>query len=287
MKRLKEKLKNSDGASLLLSLLVFLLCVMVAASVLAAAVSNAGKTRSSRVEQQRYQTLSSALSLICGEIEKVEYVGKYQVSSWTAGGVEYFYCQQQNGEFKMQGSFRTQTFKLAEFSFMSETLKKEMDEVFRQQFQKTDGSGDAEKGYGPLPDDEVITADAAAAADPIRLTVTLPDGLPGYPYADGTVWKEYQLPKTVNVEIKLDHNNNDNNKKNIITLTAWLDDTGAPPAKGSSVMVAKMKADIVPKPEIPPGKGADKSDIPSGVTPTDKTLSVQWTLDGMSMTVAP
>ena len=288
MKHLKEKLKSSDGASLLLSLLVFLLCVMVAASVLAAAVSNAGKFRSSRVEQQRYQTLSSALCLICGELEKVEYRGKYQVSTWTQlDGTQYFYCQQQNGEFKMLDVYDSQTFRLADFTFMTETLKKEMDEVFRKQFQKTDGSGDAKKGYGPLPDTDVTTADSAPI---IRLTVTLPDDLAGYPYAAGTKPEEYELPKTVHVEIKLDHNNSDNNKKNILTLTAWLDDSGALPTKGSSVMVAKMKADIVPAPEIPSGHLGDAiGNIPPGVTPTEneKTVSVKWNLDTMRMETAP
>ena len=42
---------------------VFLVCAMVGASVLMAAASNAGKSRSSREEQQKYLTLSSAMHL--------------------------------------------------------------------------------------------------------------------------------------------------------------------------------------------------------------------------------
>lgn len=78
MKALREKWNSSRGASILLALLFLLICMMVGASVLMAASSNAGKIRSNREEQQRYLTLSSALTLICGELEGVEYRGRYQ-----------------------------------------------------------------------------------------------------------------------------------------------------------------------------------------------------------------
>lgn len=77
MKALWKKWKSSRGASILMALLFLLVCMMVGASVLMAAASNAGKIRSNREEQQRYLTLSSALTLICDELESVEYVGKY------------------------------------------------------------------------------------------------------------------------------------------------------------------------------------------------------------------
>ena len=51
--------------------------MLVGASVLMAASSNAGKLRSNREEQQKYLTLSSALTLLCGELESVEYCGTY------------------------------------------------------------------------------------------------------------------------------------------------------------------------------------------------------------------
>lgn len=287
MNRLTEKLKNEDGASLLLSLLVFLLCVMVAASVLAAAASNAGKARSSRAEQQRYQTLSSALRLICGELEKVEYTGKYKVYTWNAGGTDYFYCEQQNSEkIAMQSTYNGQTFRITDFAFMDGVLNREMDDVFRRQFQKKDGSGDAEKGYGPLPDSGVLTADQAAAA-PIRLTVTLPDGLAGYPYAAGSrPFEEYEIPKTTNVEIKLNH------KTGGMELTAWLDDSGASsPPSGSGVMVAELTVDTDYKPVIPdsaePASVSTAADIPPAAMVSDNRVSVKWKLNSMSMTTAP
>lgn len=52
--------------------------MLVGASVLMAASSNAGKLRSNREEQQKYLTLSSALTLLCGELESVEYCGTYR-----------------------------------------------------------------------------------------------------------------------------------------------------------------------------------------------------------------
>lgn len=77
MKELRRKLKDQSGASILLALLFFLLCSMVGASVLMAAVSNAGKIRSNRAEQQKYLLLSSALRLVCDELTSAEYYGQY------------------------------------------------------------------------------------------------------------------------------------------------------------------------------------------------------------------
>lgn len=77
MESLRKKLNSSQGASILLAMLFLLVCMMVGASVLMAAASNAGKIRSSREEQQNYLTLSSALTLVCDELTRVEYHGRY------------------------------------------------------------------------------------------------------------------------------------------------------------------------------------------------------------------
>lgn len=77
MEALRKKLNSSRGASILMALLFLLVCMMVGASVLMAAASNAGKIRSNREEQQKYLTLSSALTLICDELESMKYVGEY------------------------------------------------------------------------------------------------------------------------------------------------------------------------------------------------------------------
>lgn len=78
MEALRKKWNSSRGASILLALLFLLVCMMVGASVLMAAASNAGKIRSNREEQQKYFTLSSALTLLCDEIQEAEYVGRYK-----------------------------------------------------------------------------------------------------------------------------------------------------------------------------------------------------------------
>lgn len=83
MKRLREKWNSSQGASILIALLLLLVCMMVASSVLMAAASNAGKLRSSREEHQKYLTLSSALRLVCGEIQGSSYVGEYSYDKET------------------------------------------------------------------------------------------------------------------------------------------------------------------------------------------------------------
>lgn len=80
MRKIREKLCSESGASILLALLFFLLCAMVGASVLMAAASNAGKSRSNREEQQKYLTLSSALQLVCDELTAAEYTAKYEYS---------------------------------------------------------------------------------------------------------------------------------------------------------------------------------------------------------------
>lgn len=77
MKRIREKWNSAGGASILAALLLLLVCMMVAASVLMAAASNAGKLRSNHEEHQKYLTLSSALRLVCGEIEAGSYTGQY------------------------------------------------------------------------------------------------------------------------------------------------------------------------------------------------------------------
>lgn len=77
MKCLREKWNSRRGASILLALLFLLVCMLAAASVLMAAVSNAGKARSSREEQQKYLTLSSAMTLVCDALNEAEYKGRY------------------------------------------------------------------------------------------------------------------------------------------------------------------------------------------------------------------
>ena len=79
--RFRRKVGSQRGASLLLALLFLLLCAMVAASILMAAAANAGKHRSNLTEHQTYLALSSAVSLLCDELNAAEYRGQYKY--WT------------------------------------------------------------------------------------------------------------------------------------------------------------------------------------------------------------
>ena len=78
MRRAREKLKSSRGASLALALLLLLVCIAVGVSLLMAAVSNGGRVRSNRQERQGYLALSSAMELVTGDLEKIVYHGNYK-----------------------------------------------------------------------------------------------------------------------------------------------------------------------------------------------------------------
>lgn len=79
--RFRRKVRSQRGASLLLALLFLLICAMVGASILMAAAANAGKHRSNLTEHQTYLALSSAVSLLCDELNAAEYRGQYKY--WT------------------------------------------------------------------------------------------------------------------------------------------------------------------------------------------------------------
>ena len=77
MRAIPLKLRSQRGASMLLALLFLLICSMVTASILMAAAANAGKHRSNLEEHQTYLALSSAVSLLCDELNGAEYRGRY------------------------------------------------------------------------------------------------------------------------------------------------------------------------------------------------------------------
>lgn len=232
MRRLREKLHSERGASILMALLLFLVCCMVAASVLAAAMSNAGKSRSNRAEQQKYLTLSSAIQFVVDEIEKVEYTWKYTVYEWdvtTDSDTEYyFYCKQMAGEYEDTdgdgaGDLLDQI-----------PLKKWLDWELEKQFPSEDGY--EKLGLGPnafTSGIDFITGSKTTRS----LLVTLPDDLDGYPYENpGDPMKVYQVPHEVTVRVELDHTTHH------IRLTAWLGTGAEPPADKSNTMIAELVA---------------------------------------------
>ncbi len=271
MKRLREKLNSESGASILLAMLIFLICSMVAASILAAATSNAGKARSNQVEHQKYLTLSSAIRLVADELERAEYTGQYDVCEWDetttwkeidAAGNEvecsetdyYFCCKQVEGEYTCGD--------LTDSMGMTDLipLRKELDAIFAEQF-----TGD---GYDKLPGTDVEN-------DPQThtLTVTLPDGLPGYPYPDSGP-EVYQVPKVVTVQVTMDHDTRH------ITLTAWLGDVEQPADK-SYTMTAELVASGFPVLDYNPvGRYADNTPPASADRKTNASpMKLKWELN--------
>ncbi len=83
MESAAKKLKNDRGASIILALVFLLVCVMVGSSVLMAASSNAGRSRSNRQEQQMYLFLSSALQLVADDLTGAKYTCQVDYSRVT------------------------------------------------------------------------------------------------------------------------------------------------------------------------------------------------------------
>lgn len=264
MKSVKRKLGSERGASILLALLMLLVCMMVGASVLAAAASNAGKAKSNRVEQQKYLTLSSAVQLVVDELAKAEYTGKYKLWEWevtttvtddsdpanpvaTTTSESFFYCQQIEGDYSC-GSLGELTNQIP--------LGKELDEIFSQQFTAKGGKA---AGYEALEGANVELSTVRT------LTVTLPEDLIGYPDSGPP---QYQAPKVATVQVKLNHTT-----KHIL-LTAWLGDGPDAPADGKDTMITELVAVEGTAPVLdysPPGKrpgewGTDKPKIPEPTT---------------------
>lgn len=96
MKKYCDKIKNKNGASILIALLFFMICAVAASSILMAASSNAGKAQNNRQEYQKYLAVSSAVQYLCDEISNTSYQGKYSFTH-TDDGKKVF--AQKKGEY--------------------------------------------------------------------------------------------------------------------------------------------------------------------------------------------
>lgn len=196
MKRIGEKLKSQRGASILLALLFFLLCAMVGASVLMAAASNAGRSRSSREEQQKYLTLSSALQLVCDELTAAEYTAKYTYKRETINVPE---TTDEAGNKKAGYSYTKHTYeqyvgeytgKLSQGGNCALPLLKELDWLFAKDFTGPTVSEPDQLILTPLSDTAITEpgtehkltltvqeqTDKPGLATPVTVTVTLGKG---------------------------------------------------------------------------------------------------------------
>lgn len=178
MNRLRNKLNSSRGATILLAMLFLLLCMMVCASLLMAAVSNAGKSQRNRVEHQKYLTLSSALQLVCQDLEKAAYQGQY---TYTAESVlNEGAAPKLDGTYDPSDYHALHTYTQKPGVFTSQitalsSLSRDLDLLFARHFtlsQSNQTSGDEYK-FNRLYQVELDSPDPVfSAADPYELTLT-------------------------------------------------------------------------------------------------------------------
>lgn len=272
MKKLKEKLRSQSGASILLALLFLLVCMMVAASVLMAAVSNAGKIQSNYEEQQRYLALSSALRLVSDQIEQAKYRGRYTLSTWTETetaedgsetSADYYSISQAPGAFScgklavLEKNEKDEDGKTAEGALLS--FQKELDGLFAGEF-----TGD---GYRPLTGPSVAALPTAA---PQVLTVTVQDG--------DDIGKTFE---PVEVEIGMDPNRRIHLKA---TMSTGTDDTSrnyimeAELAPSADMPTIRYPVDRMPK-SAPDTALLNGTEVVSESQMTDADAAVGWKLD--------
>ena len=275
MKQLRKKLHSQNGASILLALLFLLVCMMAAASILMAAVSNAGKIRSNYEEQQQYLALSSAIRLVSSQLERAAYQGRYTVTQWTevltvtkedgqetTTSTEYYRIEQTAGAFSCAALAELDADgKTADGAVLS--FQKELDRVFAREFTGVGYDGLKDIETAPLPTNPPNTLPCDQPPTTRTLTVEVS--------GDDAVSEAFQ---TVTVEI-------DMNQSRRIHLTATLEDganaNGTPKYYSMEAeleaKLVKTKPDGTPDPEQPspgsapaidyfPGTRLPKQEVP-------------------------
>ena len=245
LERLREKLKSSRGASILMALLFLLVCMMVASSLLMAAVSNAGKIQSDRTEQQKYLTLSSGLRLVCGELEEMAYTGEYQYAEW------FVENEEKNEKGEVIGTTRTDYYWCgqAEGTLTGGNLADALRGFFLEELDGMYGEAFTARGFQAQP--------AQPSAEHERVLTVDGSGLPG-------------LEEPVTVTLRLE------NRGKRIHLTAAL---GSMDEKGYVyTLEAELASAGVPQEvKYTPLTGAVFASVPSG-TPVF-TEAVKWELE--------
>ena len=77
MKAVKEKIKNNNGATVVMALGYLLLCITIGGIILSAGSAAIGQTRHLRDEEQDYMTVYSAAELIRSEMSGATFVEEY------------------------------------------------------------------------------------------------------------------------------------------------------------------------------------------------------------------
>ena len=257
METLKKKWNSRRGASILLALLFLLVCMMAGASILMAAASNAGKIRSNQEEQQKYLTVSSALNLLCDELESVEYVGIYTYESHQCDdedvecsggytGTHHFY-KQRTGELRARTDAE-RTLPETDWTQLADVLplRERLDDFFVRNFRVP--AENREDGY----DMESLEDQLGVGYNPYRGTYTLDFKVDGTAYGG--------LSETVRIIVEL---RNDGS----IVLNATL-------MKDDDVTDYAMMALLQPDPNDFPEKRLVLSNSP--VDGENTTLPIRW-----------
>lgn len=260
MNKLRRKWSGQGGASLVLALLFLLVCMMAAASVLMAAASNMGKIRSNQQEQQRYLTLSSALQLVCDELNRAEYTGRYHCDAVPVpetdgdgnltGAVDHtiYTLRQRDGklQFGLAGGGSGEVL----------PLDGELDKLAGNNFQiKAVSPGDVILPFVPLD-----VPPGRLGPHTVTLSVNVPDSSrENYPAG---------LLAEVAVTVRVDTGSGP--RAGVISLAAELNETNE---SGSTI---SMRAEAELKPEHHPGDVFAISSLEAGDA---ETGVLKWTLD--------
>lgn len=252
MNRLQKKIKSESGASILLAMLMFLVCAVVAASIVAAASANAGKLRGNIAEQQKELALTSAIKIVGEELNNTTYIPKYEITTWSNKTTNYYNIKQLSGDY-ICGKNLSESQQAALTNDLL-PLKNGLNAMFARSFNRP--------GMSPLSN----ASDIEDISSPIIFTlrVALPDNLDGYSFAtDPADLNPYKLSQFVTVNVIL--NNNTWN----LTLHAFL---GNDEASATNTMKAEMLVQNPPKLNIPSGirSYTPSDELPSGSGATIK-----------------
>lgn len=260
MKTLNRKLHSQRGASILLALLFLLACMMVAASVLMAAASNAGKIRSNYEEQQRYLALSSALRLVAGELEKAEYRGQYTFNLWseirteedgTETTTRYYSVTQAPGFFSCGELSKRKADGTPDGDAVL-SFQKELDGLFAKEFTGVGCTRLPEDRVAALPTNPPSVLGSTPAVTTRELTIKVADAA-GIEEQFGTVKVSADMSQSRRIHLK-----------------AWLD----PGTSGDPTYVMEAELTAVNTPELGYPEEADR--LPKDGPTTGDNITVQF-----------
>lgn len=86
--KIKDKLNNNSGVSILFALLLFMIVAMVSVTILSAAYSSVKRTHASKQETQNMLTLDSASLLLKNKFDNVTYTALIDNNNYLDGSID-------------------------------------------------------------------------------------------------------------------------------------------------------------------------------------------------------